>query len=344
MPRGPFQIGDFVGQRKNIAPLLRQQDGAMARGEPLGHSLLTGPSGTGKSLLARTLAKRGGTDLIKFVGDVSVAEVVGGLAELDPCDVAFFDEAHNLSDEVQELLFDVIDKAEVPAKHAQLLPGGKPKKLFKVAPATLVFATDRPGKLLNALHKRIVNRVHFDPYSLPEMKEIVELVASRPLPRAGAANRPEGDEDGQAGSLQRDGGVLLSPQAARRLAAVCNGLPRRAEHYVGQVRFHFPDAERRQLSVADVNTFLESWGIDEDGLGKQERRYVRFVSREGSASLETLASVLGCDTEYVKAQVEQPLRYRGLIRIKSSGRVLTKAGVALVERWRSAREARNQEG
>jgi Holliday junction resolvasome RuvABC ATP-dependent DNA helicase subunit len=127
------------------------------------------------------------------------------------------------------------------------------------------------------------------------------------------------------------------------VAGVCNGLPRRAEHYVGQVRHHFPDAERRQLTVGDVNEFLSDWGIDEDCLGKQERRYMRFVSRNESASLDSLAAHLGCDPDYVRSQIEQPLRYRGLIRIKSSGRVLTKAGEALRGTWRAARQAQKRE-
>src|SRR5947209_8559551 len=68
-----------------------------------------------------------------------------------------------------------------------------------LAAVTLIFATDRPGKLLNALVKRISIRVHFQPYPEGELKEIVERVADR-----------------------RD--LLFSPQAARRLARVCNGL------------------------------------------------------------------------------------------------------------------------
>ena len=317
MARPPFQVGDFIGQRKIIAPLLVQQDGAMARGEPLSHCLFTGPSGLGKSLLGRTLAQRGRTAMAKFLRNVEVDEVVGGLSGLKPCDVVFLDEAHRLSNEVQELLFEVIDARTVPAKYAPLPLTSNTKEPLQVAPLTLILATDQPGRLLNALYKRIPLRVHFEPYPEIELREIVERVASRR-------------------------GLLLSPQAARRLAQVCSGLPRRAEHYVAQVRHHFPDSEQRQLTVGDITQFLTRWGIDEHGLSKQERRYLRFLARNRTASLATLASVLGFDVEHVRTQVEQPLRYRGLIRIRSSGRELTKDGARLVKEWRAARQARKK--
>jgi Holliday junction DNA helicase RuvB len=307
MARPPFHVDDFVGQRKNIAPLLRQQDGALTRGEPLSHCLFSGMSGLGKSLMARTLASRVKTNTIKFLGDVSLTQVVEGLARMREGDIAFFDEAHNLSNEVQELLFNVIDAREVPAGHA---PGAKSKEPLRLA-VTLIFATDRPGKLLTALLRRIGIRVHFAPYPEAELKEIVERVADRR-------------------------GLLFSPQSARRLARMCNGLPRRAEHLVTQIRHHFPDAEQRKFTVSDVVSFLREWGIDRHGLGRQERRYLRFIAQNGAASLETLASYLGLDLQYVKGQVEQPLRYRGLLRITSSGRVLTRRGQTLVGRWRSA--------
>jgi DNA invertase Pin-like site-specific DNA recombinase len=50
-------VGEFVGQRLALEPLLRVLQGALARAEPMQHLLFTGESGTGKSLAAQTLAQ-----------------------------------------------------------------------------------------------------------------------------------------------------------------------------------------------------------------------------------------------------------------------------------------------
>ena len=42
MPRPPFEIEGFVGQRAVLAPVVREQDGALARGEPMPHTLVIG--------------------------------------------------------------------------------------------------------------------------------------------------------------------------------------------------------------------------------------------------------------------------------------------------------------
>src|SRR5262249_60269759 len=109
-------------------------------------------------------------------------------------------------------------------------------------------------------------------------------------------------------------------------ARVCNGLPRRAEHHVQKVRLFFEDSERSQLRLPQIKEYLEAHGIDADGLGEEERTCLLFLAQKGSASLEALAHKLGTDPAFVRNQVEQPLRYRGLVTVRSSGRVLTPAG------------------
>jgi Holliday junction DNA helicase RuvB len=298
MGRGPFQVHDFVGQKRALAPALRLQDGALAREEPAPHMLFLGQSGTGKSLAAITLGLRAGTEVTKFLGRATAAEVAPRLAQMKPCDIGFFDECHNLDTDLQELLFDVIDSGQVPA---HLVPGADPAGPVAVPPVTFIFATDRPGKLLNALVKRIPLTVRFKPYPTDDLKEIVARIGYRR-------------------------GVLLTPQAARGLARICHGLPRRAEHHVNNLRLTIADSEQRQLSVEDVRTYLAEIGLDEDGLDDLAREYIRFLKRNRIASAEAIAGFLGTDVEYLKNQVEQPLRFRGLVTVGRGGRVLTEKG------------------
>jgi Holliday junction resolvasome RuvABC ATP-dependent DNA helicase subunit len=95
---------------------------------------------------------------------------------------------------------------------------------------------------------------------------------------------------------------------------------------VRRLRYHFPDSEATQFTADRVSQFLQACRIDAGGFGERERRYLAFLSREGSASLGSLAMVVGADEAFVLRHVEQPLRHRGLVTISHSGRKLSAAG------------------
>ncbi|MCE9560533.1 MAG: AAA family ATPase [Planctomycetes bacterium] len=301
MGRGAYKVEDFVGQKDALRPALSLQDGAMRRGERAPHMLFDGPSGCGKSFAANTLGTRAGTTVTKILGKATVAEIATKLVAMKAFDIAFFDECHNLDNDSQELLFEVIDSSQLAGS---LVPGANPGEPVDIEPITLIFATDRPGKLLDPLVKRIPLRVRFKPYPIDEMKEIVARIGSRR-------------------------GVLFSAQAAHSLAQLCHGIPRRAEHHVNNLRLTFDDSERRQMSVQDVRTYSEGQQLTVDGLDEYARDYLKHLHRVGSASVEALAGYLGTDVDNLKKQIEQPLRFRGLVTIGHGGRVLTSRG----EKW-----------
>lgn len=293
MSRPAFRFRNFIGHRSKVEPVIRIVRGAKARGLPAGHIIVIGPSGVGKSLLVRELAAEYGTHVVKIIGAVSAKELMAALAKMKPGDFLLLDEAHALPQDVQEILYQLMDSLTVQVP-------GQPEP-FQVPAVTVVLSTDKPGALQNALHKRIGTEVHLELYDDKSMKEIVEEVAERE-------------------------NLLLSPQAATRLAAVANGLPRRAEQQLNKLKFYYPDAEGGQISIGQVTEFMGDFGIDEWGFGDRERRYLKFLRREGAASVATLASVLGVDPAFVERQVEPKLRRHGLVRIGGGGRILTKDG------------------
>ncbi len=303
MGRPAYRFRGFIGHRAKVEPIVREVRGAKARGIPAGHIMVIGPSGVGKSLLVRELAAEYGTDVVKFIGVVTVKELLDALAKMKPGDFLLLDEAHALPSDVQEILYQLMDSGRI-------LVSGRPEP-FQAPAVTVVLSTDKPGALQNALHKRIGTEVHLELYDDRSMKEVVEEVADR--------------ED-----------LLLSPQAAAHLAAVANGLPRRAEQLLRKLRLYYPDAEQGQMSVGAITEFLTDLGIDECGFNDRDRRYLRFLRREGPASVATLASVLGVDPAYVERQVEPKIRRQGLVRIGSGGRSLTQAGREWVKQNRSA--------
>ena len=305
MPRPIPTFHDFIGQPKTVELLRRQNTGAQTRGQPFPNTLLTGASGLGKTMLARALAASYETNLVMASGDIAKTDLVDRLMKLDTNDFLFIDEAHALKSTLQELLYDAIDNSQVPRVPGSLAAGAPIKEsttTVEISKCSIILATDQPGRLLNALQKRMSLRVSLAYYSIDELKEIADRMAT-------------------------DMNLLLSPQAARLIAKVSAGLPRRVTQHLHNLQNHFPDSETHQLSVPHVKEFLSAFDIDEKGLGAQERQYLNYLKVNGSASLELLAICLGVDCDFVRRQIEPLMLREGLVKIGPGGRKLTPAGL-----------------
>jgi Holliday junction DNA helicase RuvB len=252
----------------------------------------------GKSLLARALAAEMGTKVTVAMGYSDKAALADKLGHLEACDFLLIDECHRLGYPEQELLCELIDADSIPAPEAR-----RAATVTRVAipPRTLVLATDRPGRLLDALHKRMVVDVALGYYAIAELKEITATMASQI-------------------------GILLSPQGAKLIAEATGGLPRRARHFLANLRYYYADSGARELGKREILEYFEAAGVDATGLGPQEVSYLRVLDRLGTASLESIALALGDDPDFVRRRVEPTLVRRGLAEITLSGRRLTQPG------------------
>jgi len=299
--------------------LRRQLAGAQAHGEPCPHLLFTGPSGIGKTTLARALAAEAGTTCLELHGKATPRQLCEALITLAKGDFLFVDEAHNLPRDAQEALYSVIDGGTMrdclddPAKGRRDASG----KLL-IEPITVILATNQPSKLLEALYKRMEHTVSLSDYSRAELVEIVAAVASKQE-------------------------LSLSPHAMGRIAVVSQGQPRRLVQVLRGLRRHYhADMKSRQLSIDDVRKFLADAGIDALGLDTQQQLYLRKLGKLGAASLATLANLLGSDADDVADHVEPGLIKLGYVRICQAGRELTQAGCKWVRQYRAQRKARRR--
>lgn len=307
MARPAHRFRGFVGHDEVMHRLSRLMDGAKLRKEPFPHTLFAGPSGVGKSKLARTLADAYGTTCVKVMGYKDVKALSGVLAGLQTNAFLFVEEAHRLGPAEQEFLCEAIDEGSIPTLHPD--PKDETKKgaeRNKLQPFSLIAATDQPGRFLDAFLNRLVIRINLDFYPLRELKEIVEELAGKSH-------------------------ILISPQAARILADAAGGLPRRADQLLKNLRLFYPDSEQRELMLPDIRKFLKVEGIDGSGLSPLEQRYLARLAESKVASLESLALALGTDTTYLRRHVESPLSRRRMVNITPAGRQLTASGLAWVD-------------
>lgn len=291
----------FAGQGAVVGALREHCAGAVAKNQPLPHICLAGPSGMGKTAIANCIAKEMGTTFLPFFCSPQTKrwQMAKHLGQVKRLDVLFLDEVHQLHDSVQEVLFPAIDNRKVPVVNEDNRI--QENQWLEVPDFSVVVATDQPGALVNAFRQRLALRFVLQPYTTAEMRVIV-------------ANR--------AAEI----GILLSPQAASRIAEAARGIPRRARHLLQSLHTVLEDAGVT-VTKTMANAHLASIGIDRDDLTESDRLYLGVLARRaGHVSLHNLATSLGLDEMSVIRDIEPYLMQMELIAVESRGRSLTEAG------------------
>lgn len=289
----PVPFHGFIGQRRAVQLIQDQAEGAKAAGKTFPNVLLMGQSGLGKTELAAAIAAEMGLKMRHITASGETDELLA-LKEVRSHDIVFVDEAHALSHHAQEFLFPYLDADAVAAvADHQALPV-----------CTFLLATDQPGRLVQALHRRILISIILFPYSEEEMIDIIARIAS-------------------------DHGLAMSPQARRMLARSAQGNPRVARHRVQCLSTFAQVAVSKSVDRPMVQRFLAIHGVDACNRTDGQIAYLRALHRiGGTGSLETIASQIGADASYIERLVEPFLLSQGWILKSSRGRSLTPNGVA----------------
>ena len=314
MGRAAPKFNDFIGQRIIVGRLRRLLAGAQQLKEPFPHSVFVGPSGLGKTMLAKALAAEYGSECCIRYGDVTAVSLAGALPQLQFDDFLFIDEAHGLAHDCQELLYRAIDDHVVPIFDNEKLVNVSSEKTKAVQRFTIILGTDQPGKLQRAMRRRIAHEVQLDFYPSDELTEIVEQICS-------------------------ELNILISPQAAKLVAIISRGVPGTAMEHVRRIRMWHPHAERTQLSKSDIDRYCADNEIDEMGLTSRDYKYLQFLATVNVASLGSLALILGTDEAEVRRFIEPFLVRLGLVEIARSGRRLTEQGRIHIDTSTYRREA-----
>ncbi|MBV8724439.1 MAG: Holliday junction branch migration DNA helicase RuvB [Candidatus Eremiobacteraeota bacterium] len=297
----PKSFDEYVGQQRVVENLRISIDAAKRRAEPLEHVLFYGPPGLGKTTLAGLIARELGANFRPTSGPTleKPKDLVGILTALDDGDVFFVDEVHRLGRVVEEFLYPAMEEFQIDF----VVDRGAYAKTLKLPLRrfTLVGATTRAGMLSAPLRERFGIVQHLDYYPPEDLERIV----------------------------RRSAGVLAVPidaDAAETIARRSRGTPRIANRLLRRVRDYAEVRSDGRITAAVADEALEREGVDELGLDRLDRAFLRTIVeqyRGGPVGIAAIAATLTEDAETLEDVVEPFLLKEGFVTRTASGRRAT---------------------
>lgn len=301
LPLRPQKIGDFVGQDSVLERLNVLLNAAKQRGDALGHCLLSGPPGLGKTTLANIIANSMGKNIVSTSGAVleKPGDLAGLLTNLEEGDVLFIDEIHRLNKSIEEYLYPAIEDFSLDL----IIDSGPSARSVnvKLNPFTLVGATTKMGLISSPLRSRFALTLRLDYYD-PEVLQKV---------------------------LQRSARILnvdLSSDGALELAKRSRGTPRVANHLLRWTRDYAQIQKHELLDQTLVAKALKMLDIDEKGLDELDKKIINVMIDHyngGPVGLNTLAVAIGEEGSTIEEAYEPYLIMKGFLKRTPRGRQLT---------------------
>lgn len=305
----PTALRDYVGQGAIKEHLLVHIAAAKKRSEPLGHAILHGPPGLGKTTLAHIIAKEMQCQMRATSGPAieKPGDLASILSNLEQGDVLFIDEIHRMRPAIEEVLYSAMEDFAL-----DLVIGKGPtarSMRLDIQPFTLVGATTKIGSVSAPLRDRFTHNFKLNFYDDIEMQHIVER---------------------SAGIL----GISLEEGAGFAIAQSCRSTPRIANRLVRSVRDFAQVKDEDSVSKNRVQTTLEALGIGSNGLDATDRMILRTIIEKfagGPVGLSTLAAATAEEADTLEDVYEPYLMQCGFLQRTPKGRTVTKLAYELLD-------------
>ncbi|MCA9230764.1 MAG: Holliday junction branch migration DNA helicase RuvB [Planctomycetales bacterium] len=299
----PKRMEDMVGQREVYERLKIAVDAARIRSEPLGHILLDGPPGLGKTTFAMCIPNELGVPLQIASGAALAApkDLLPYLSNAEAGSVLFIDEIHRLPKTVEEFMYPAMEDFRVDITVGEGISARTVN--MSLRPFTIIGATTRTGLLSAPLRDRFQIREHLEFYDQAELTKIVCR---------------------NAGKLK----IAIDEEAAGKIARCSRGTPRVANNRLRWVRDYATSRANGEITLPVAEEALSMLQVDVLGLDGQDRKYLETIHRVfhgGPVGVEALAHTLNTATDTLSDEVEPFLLRAELVVRTPRGRRLTAA-------------------
>lgn len=291
----PTTFEQVLGQEDAKRRLQVAVAGAKNRDEALGHILLSGPAGLGKTTLANCVANEMGGELTVMNGatTTTIQNLVQQLANVDG-GILFIDEIHRLPVKLQEVLYTAMEDFRIDFTH-------KDRTISMELPKfTLIGATTEAGMLTKPFRDRFIIRATLEFYTEDELTKLVKANADKL-------------------------GMGMDEDACRVVAERSRGIPRIANGSLMWLRDFAAYTKEDELDAEFAETGMEANGIDERGLNEQDRTYIEVLKASPNGKpvgLEAIASTMNVSINTVSDDIEPYLLRSGLVNRTGRGRQL----------------------
>jgi len=277
-------------------------DAALARREPLDHTLFFGPPGLGKTTLAELIARELGANIHQKSGPSleKPGDLVGTLTNLRRGDVLFIDEIHRLRPVIEEFLYPAMEDYKIEIR---LSEGPKANTItMPIERFTLVGATTRLGMITAPLKARFGIELRLNYYPDSDLEQIVTRTAE---------------------VLQ----VPIDAGGTHEIARRSRGTPRVANRLLRRVRDFAQMRAQGRITESVAAQALAMLDVDQMGLDDMDARILKAIIDKfdgGPVGLGTVAAAVGEDAETIEEVYEPFLVQNGFLQRTPRGRVATK--------------------
>jgi holliday junction DNA helicase RuvB len=297
----PQRLSEFIGQPKVKESLRIYIDAAIARREPLDHTLFFGPPGLGKTTLAELIARELGANIHAKSGPSleKPGDLVGTLTNLRAGDVLFIDEIHRLRPIIEEFLYPAMEDFKIEIR---LSDGPKAQTItMPIERFTLVGATTRLGMLTSPLRARFGIEQRLNYYPAADLETIVTRTAD---------------------VLK----VKIDAGGTREIARRSRGTPRVANRLLRRVRDFAQVRADGTITEAVAARALEMLDVDQLGLDDMDARILRTIIEKfdgGPVGIGTIAAAVAEDPDTIEEVYEPFLVQNGFLQRTPRGRMAT---------------------